>query len=125
MTKLTVKEPGASPEGAPTTAKKTVEVTDALGRVLKVRKLNALNKVDLAQVVGAENCRNEAVMGPSAIAFSVAEINGEAVFQPATWAEMRSLIGRLDDEGLEAVTMAYIEHFGLDVAALEGGDLKN
>lgn len=124
MTKLTITE-GAASTAPQAGGKKSVEVTDSLGRTIKVRKLNALNRVDLAQVVGPEGCKNEAVIGPAAIAFSVTEIDGEPVFQPATWSEMRALIGRLDDEGLEAVTQAYIDHFGLDAAALTGDDLKN
>ena len=92
---------------------KVVTVTDELGRKIVVRKLNALNKVDLAEVVGAERCENEAVIGPCAVAYSVSEIDGEQVFPPNSWSEMRVLLGRLDDEGIAAATMAHIDHFGV------------
>jgi hypothetical protein len=121
--KLTMNGDGDGPS-APAGRLKVVEVTDSLGRTLKVRKLSALNKVDLAQVVGSEGCKNEAVIGPCAIAFSVCEVDGEAIYQPTTYSEMRALIGRLEDEGIEAATMAHIEHFGV-AEALTGADIKN
>jgi hypothetical protein len=127
MTKLTIKPEGeatAAPAAA-RSALKVVEVTDSLGRRLKVRKLNALNKVDLAQVVGPDGCKNEAIIGPCAIAFSVSEIDGEPVYQPANYAEMRVLIGRLDDEGIQAATLAHIEHFGVTGEPVRGADVKN
>lgn len=107
-------------------AKKVAEVTDSRGRTLKVRKLSALNKVDLSAVVGAENARNEGVIGPCAIAFSVTEIDGEPVMQPNSYAELRALIGRLDDEGLEAAGQAHVDHFGIapDAEELKAG-VKN
>jgi hypothetical protein len=114
-------------------AKKVVEVTDALGRTLKVRKLNALNKVDLAKMVGADGSVNEAVIGPCAVAFSVCEIDGEAILPPANYNELRLLVLRLDDEGLEAASQAHVDHFGIQAAsenpalaqALAAADLKN
>lgn len=140
MSKVTVQSGAESPSEptgheAPKPAavlKRVVEVTDALGRTLKVRKLNALNKVDLAALVGADGCQNEAVIGPCAIAFSVTEIDGEAILPPHSYMELRALIGRLDDEGLEAATQAHVDHFGIlpestDPASLAriGDDLKN
>lgn len=102
-------------------ANKIAEVEDALGRKLKVKKLTALAKYDLSKLVGADSAANPNVMGPAAIAYSVVEIDGDQVMTPVSEAEIRALIGRLDDEGLEAAGQAHIDQFGMG----SPDDLKN
>lgn len=87
----------------------TAEVTDDRGRVLKVRKINALMRYDLSMLIGSQHIDNAGVMGPASLACSVAEIDGVVVFPPATNQELRALIQRLDDEGIAAVAKAYVD----------------
>lgn len=78
-------------------------VTDAKGRFFEVRKLTAMDRLDLAVILGPENSKNQMVQGYCALAFSVAKIDGEAIFPAASYNELRALVGRLGDDGLNAV----------------------
>lgn len=110
-------------------ALRVTETKDALGRVLKVRRLNALNKVDWAEILGAERVSNDFVATNALFAYSVTEIDGDKVMPPQSWAEVRLLIQRLDDEGIAAAGTAYVEAFGAPGQAVdtakEAADLKN
>lgn len=113
MTKVTLHDDGQSEVAAPSSIKKAAEVTDRLGRKIGIRKLNALDKVDLAMLVGPEGSQNEAVIGPCALAFSVTAIDGEVIYPAAKFSELRVTLKRLDDEGIEAVALGHQEHFGI------------
>jgi hypothetical protein len=91
-------------------AKPIDEVTDELGRVLKVRKINAVDRYDLAKLIGGANVSNLGMMAPAAMAFSVTAIDGDPVFRPAKESELRMIIQRLDQEGLDAVAKAYVDN---------------
>lgn len=125
--KLTVAADAETPsEAVVNAARKVVEVTDALGRRLKVRKLNAMLRLDLAKLIGAADITNPAVMGPCTLAFAVTEIDGDQLYQAATFSELRGVVGKLDDEGLEAVERAYVEAGWVDAAASASVDsVKN
>ncbi len=127
MTTVKLTDPDTPSEAIIKAAKKVAEVTDAQGRLLRVRKLNALNRQDLAMVLGKEGCENPIVFNQSALAFSVVAIDGEPVMPPNTYAEMRALVGRLDDDGLIAAGQAAVDHFGAaaDDPALASAALKN
>ena len=81
-------------------------VTDAQGRALGVRKLGALDRLKMFEVVGPDNARNEAYLGYAALAFHVTSIDGEAVGRPANRMQLEALVQRLGDDGLEAVGSA-------------------
>ncbi len=125
--KIVVHSDGDTPsEAIVKAASKMVETTDALGRKLKVRKLNAMMRLDLARIVGAEGVNNPAVMAPCSCAFAVSEIDGEGVYPPNTYNELRALVGRLDDEGIAAVEIAYIRAGWVDAGeGLKVDDVKN
>lgn len=103
-------EPADAASAAKPVPLKVDEVVDQLGRTLRVRKLNALGKVDLADLVGASRGQNEGVMAPALIAFSVCAIDGKPVLPPSNYKELRALIGQLDDEGLEAAAGVMIKN---------------
>lgn len=112
MTKLTVNEDTPS-EAIVRRSTAPVEVTDVLGRKLKVRRIRALERYDISRILGADGATNPQVAGPAALAYSVIEIDDEAVATPKTEREFRALIMRLDDEGMEAVAQAHRDHFGV------------
>jgi len=124
--KLTVHEGETPSETVVNAARKVVEITDSLGRALKVRKLNAMMRLDLARLVGTEASQNPAVMAPCSCAMAVSEIDGETVFPPNTYNELRALVGKLDDEGIAAVEQAYIKAGWIEAAdGLTKDDVKN
>ena len=99
MATITVEELPA--EAAPRPA-----ATDPRGRKIALRKINALDRLRLFELVGAENSRNEPYLGYASLAYHVASIDGDAVAKPASKAQLEALIQRLDDDGLNAVAAA-------------------
>lgn len=77
-------------------------VTDEQGRQIGWRKLSALDDFDLCEIAGG-NASNREWMMRASLAFSVREINGEQIARPATKAQLRALVARLDDAGMVAV----------------------
>lgn len=88
---------------------KQIDTRDSLGRTIRLRKLNALDKVDLCAILGAERSMNPAVAGPCSMAFSVVSIDGDPLYPATTYEELRAAILRLDDEGLEAIGDATVK----------------
>lgn len=80
-------------------------VMDDKGRILEVRKLGPMDRLDLAVLTG-ENGNIKVVQAYCALAFSLSKMDGEAIFPPASYNELRGLVGRLGDEGLNAVAEA-------------------
>lgn len=109
----------------PVADKRGVFVNDELGRVLKVRKINALARYDLAKLVGGGQAANAGVMGPAMLAFACIEIDGEAIVPPQKEIDLRALIARLDDEGLGAIAKAYAESGWVDLTDIDVDALKN
>lgn len=119
------REPTASQKIIDAAASKVGEVDDALGRKLKFRKLGALQKYDLAKLVG-DKSSVPAVMGPAAIAYAVVAIDGVPLGIPQTEIALRARIGELDDEGLDAVADAMVERGWFKrEETISGDDLKN
>lgn len=85
--------------------------SDALGRLIGIRKLLALDRLRMFEVVGAENAKNEPYLGYAALAFHVCSIDGNAVARPSSKRDLEALIQRLGDEGMEAVSSMVQELF--------------
>ena len=90
----------------------TTDVTDARGRAIAVRKVNALDRLKLFECVGADNSRNEAYLGYATLAWHVKSIAGEAVTRPGTKVQLEALVARLDEDGLAAVAEALPALYG-------------
>jgi hypothetical protein len=121
--KVTVRDTPA-PAAKPIADKNGVTVQDELGRSIKIKKLSALMRYDLAKVIGGDHQANLGVMGPAAMAYSVTEIDGIPVFAPTTEDELRVIIQRLDDEGLAAVIQGYADAGWLG-SVIDEAALKN
>ena len=98
-------------------------VTDTQGRSLSVKKLGALDRLKMFEVVGPDNSRNEAYLGYAALAFHVTAIDGEPVGRPANRIQLESLVQRLGDDGLEAIGLALQD--ALKPARDDGDAVKN
>ena len=97
--------------------------TDAGGRTIGIRRMQALDRLKMFEVVGAENAKNEAYLGYAALAFHVCSIDGEAVSRPSNKIQLEALIQRLGDDGLNAVGEAVEEMFA--PKADEAEQIKN
>lgn len=106
-------------------AKKDYTVTDALGRVIGIRKPKALDSLDFKMALGNNHANTVWLVSVSHLPY-VYDIDGEPVITPRTESELRHLYKKLDDEGNEAVQKFVIEHFFSDTAkAEEETELKN
>jgi hypothetical protein len=86
-------------------------VTDKTGRTIHIKKMNALDRMRLAEAVGADNAKNEVYFGYASLAMHVTEIEGDPIIQPRTKLALEGLVQRLGDDGLEAVALGVAEHF--------------
>lgn len=90
-----------SPSETVTAAKTTVLITDARSRIIKVRKLNALQFYQLTKAMGATSS-NAGAMDLAVIASSVARIDATDFAPPRTETDVSFLIQQLDFDGLAA-----------------------
>lgn len=92
-------------------ANATVTVTDPRGRQITIKDLSALDKMRLASLVGAQNVKNEVVMGYAKLAYTVMAIDGQPQPRLTTWLKVEALVQRLGDDGLIAIGTAMAKHF--------------
>lgn len=84
-------------------ASREFEVTDALGRVLRVRRPGALDRLRLFKAVGPALAGNERYVGYAMLAMCVSCIEGVPQPPPVNEAQLESLVQRLGDAGMIAV----------------------
>lgn len=77
-------------------------VTDETGRTIGWAKLDALADFDLCEIA-AGNAGNQQWMMRATLAYSVREIDGDAVPRPNNKQQLRALVARLGDAGMVAV----------------------
>jgi hypothetical protein len=87
----------------------TETVTDAKGRVIVVRRMNALDRLRVFELIGGENAANEAYLGYSNLAFSVESIDGNPLATPRLKMALEGSVKKLDDHGLAAVAKAFVK----------------
>ncbi len=107
--KLTLGEPEAMMTAA-TMAE--VEVTDKLGRMIKMRDPGPLAQYHIVEVVGSERAKNEVWMGMVMPILFVTEIGGEPAFFPQSYGELEATITRLGHDGLTAVMTEFQKTWG-------------
>lgn len=99
-------------------------VTDALGRVIKLRKPGVLAQYRIVDAMGA-SASNQAYMAMVLPLLFVSAINADPVPPLGTKREVEALIQRLDDEGVAAVMAGVQEHFGAQDPEADQASLKN
>jgi hypothetical protein len=96
----------AAPVAAPARSTATViddrhaVVKDSAGRMIKVKRLSALDRVRLFRAMGSTDAENRMLQSYAATAAAVTEIDGKPVIFPQTSLQLDVLIGRLDEHGL-------------------------
>lgn len=102
------------------TANERLAVTDSTGRMIEVRRPNALDRLRLFKAVGPALAENDRYLGLAMLAVCVTAIDGVPVPAPTTEHQIESLVQRLDDAGLTAIGDALeppANHGGLAEAA--------
>jgi|GEM_PF-1990801 len=112
---------GVTETATPITRPTEVVVTDTLGRSIKVRKLKPSERSRLSLALG-DAAKDQVFFGNAFLAAAVVELDGERIARPSSKLEAEVLMDRLDDEGLEAVGNAYVEHFAVKPLTAEEVD---
>jgi hypothetical protein len=89
---------------------KAVDITDATGRLITVRKPPPLSNLDFAKATGGQTLNVDYLMTVFHLKF-VGAIDGVPVPTPKTESELRALYLRLGDEGNDAVQEAVQANF--------------
>lgn len=87
-------------------AAREIPATDADGRVLAIRRMDALDRLRLFKALGAELSLNTPYLGMALLAASVTTIDGVPVPPPVTEEQLEALVRRLGDTGLAAAAEA-------------------
>jgi len=85
------------------------DARDALGRVLRLRRLTALDKLRLFKAAGPALSQNQSWLGMAALAASVTAIDDIPVPAPTNEAQIEALVSKLGDAGIVAVGEAMTE----------------
>ncbi|MDA8230744.1 MAG: hypothetical protein M0006_05345 [Magnetospirillum sp.] len=99
-------------------------VTDDKGRMIGIKRMNALDRLRMFEVIGGDNAKNEAFLGYATLAFHVVNVDGDAFSRPTTRRQLEAMIQMLDDDGLAAVAKGIAEHFApaeIDADAVKNG----
>lgn len=98
----------------------------ANGRMLTLRKPGALQRLRLADALGAESAKNEVYFGQAFVAVCVIAIDGEPISFPCSKRELEALVQRLDDDGLALAALWLNEQIhGGKTPEQQRSDLKN
>ena len=81
-------------------------ISDANGRRLTLRRMNALDKLRLFKAAGATLSQNEPWLGMALLACSVLAIDDVPVPVPANEQQIEALVARLGDAGIAAAAAA-------------------
>ena len=87
----------------------TLQATDSHGRVLTIRRINALDRLRLLKAAGPDLAQNDPWLNMAILAFSVLEINGTPRVTPATERQIEAIVSELGDSGLQTVADALSE----------------
>lgn len=100
-------------------------VTDVRGRKLGVQRPRALLRFRLLKILGADNARNDPLLGNAMLAFLVVDINGDRLPPINSERMLEAMIDRLDDDGLAAVAECLTTQFGIAPVVDAQDDVKN
>ena len=89
-----------------TQAAATTTVTDADGRRITVRRLNALGKLRLFKAAGPTLSHNQYWLGMATLACSVHALDDVPIPMPSNEHQIESLVSRLGDTGIAAIAAA-------------------
>jgi hypothetical protein len=98
---------------------RTATVVDSRGRMIKIKKLSALDRMRLFKAMGAVHAENRMAAAYASAASAVTELEGLLVPPPMNEMQLDAIVGRLDEDGLEAVVngLAALSPASEDIAA--------
>ena len=125
MATVTIKSTGETPAAKLIAAgNKRVEIIDAQGRTIVLKKPAPLARLDFAKAAGGAELNQLYLAEVMHLPF-VVEIDGAAVATPGSDGELRALYARLGDDGNDAAQLGVLEHFMPKAAGEAEAELKN
>lgn len=121
MTKVTIKEAGATDGGAVAVQPSKDGITrlkDADGREIGVKKPTALERVRLYEILGPESSQNVPVLQEFMPAYMVVEFDGDARPRPTTRPQLNARLMELGEDGAEVVSKWLIDVFVAEQGAI-------
>jgi len=106
-------------------AHRTLDVTDARGRHLKLRTLTALDTLRLFKAAGPDLAQNQPWISIATLAISVTEIDGIPIPMPVNEAQIEAVVEKLGDDGLTAVADTLDNASDHDDGAASAGNLPS
>lgn len=90
-----------------------IVATDSRGRVIKARRLGALDRMNMLKAAGAELAGNGPWIGYATLASMVTDIDDAPQPRPRTVAQIEAAVDRLGDDGLNALAAAAAKALGI------------
>lgn len=87
-------------------AGRTIDIIDAYGRRITVRRLNVLDRLRLFKAAGPELSRNETWLGLAMLACSVSAIDDVPMPAPVNELQIEAAVSRLGEVGIAAAAEA-------------------
>lgn len=84
-------------------AAREVDITDSSGRILRVRRPGAIDRLRLFKAVGPGLASNDRYVGYAMLAMCVTSIDGVPQPSPANEGQLEALVQRLGDAGMVAI----------------------
>lgn len=100
-----------------------VKVSDRRGRIFTLKKPGVLAQLRLVEILG-ESAKNEVYMAMVLPLLYVAAIDEQPNPMPTRKSEVEALFQQLDEDGIEAVGKAVMEHFGASSHEADKAQLK-
>lgn len=97
----------------------TTELTDALGRVIRFKRLGVLDQARIFKAIGPAQAENGPYVRLATVAASVVAIDGAPVPSPVNDAQIEAAIGRLGDDGYAALQIWFERQEEVTRAAAE------
>jgi hypothetical protein len=92
-------------------ANATAKVEFGEGRSVTIRKLLPIDRMRVAEMVGADNAKNDLYLAYASFAFHVTELDGNPIARPTTKIALEAIVQRLGDDGLTAVGQGIGDNF--------------
>jgi hypothetical protein len=93
------------------TTASTATVTDARGRVIEIRKIKPLDRMQLMEIIGPDNSANDRYLGYATLAYCVTSIDKNPVGRLGSKLALEALVQELDDDGMNAVGKGMEDNF--------------
>jgi hypothetical protein len=88
-----------------------IKVKDARGREIEVKKLKALDRLKLFEIIGPDNSMNGLYLNFAVMAYSVVSIDGTPIQRITAKSVLEATVQLLEDDGFAVISKTVRENF--------------